>query len=42
MGFSFQDNVLSYKEWLPNISEVYVMGEFNQFNGTMHKMEKSE
>jgi hypothetical protein len=42
IGFSFIDSIATYREYLPNISGAYLMGEFNNFNKDSHKLMADE
>jgi len=33
---------MTYKEWAPGALEVYLVGDFNNWNKTEHKLEKDE
>lgn len=42
-GVSFPSaNVFVLREWVPNAKEVYLLGDFNEYNETSHKMEPVE
>lgn len=42
IGFSSNDHLITYREYLPGVKEVYLMGDFNSFSKNAHKLQKDE
>ncbi|CAN4123087.1 unnamed protein product [Withania somnifera] len=41
-GFNKEEGCVVYREWAPSAQEAEVIGDFNGWNGSNHKMEKDE
>ncbi|XP_026394661.1 1,4-alpha-glucan-branching enzyme 1, chloroplastic/amyloplastic-like isoform X1 [Papaver somniferum] len=41
-GFNREDNAIVYREWAPPAQEAQLIGDFNGWDGTNHKMEKDQ
>eukprot|EP00257_Ricinus_communis_P016703 XP_015574958.2 LOW QUALITY PROTEIN: 1,4-alpha-glucan-branching enzyme, chloroplastic/amyloplastic [Ricinus communis] len=41
-GFNREDGSIVYREWAPAAQEAQVIGDFNGWNGSNHRMEKNE
>ncbi|KAI3947777.1 hypothetical protein MKX01_034442 [Papaver californicum] len=41
-GFNKEDNAIVYREWAPPAQEAQLIGDFNEWDGTNHKMEKDQ
>ncbi|KAN0037719.1 hypothetical protein ACTFIV_003073 [Dictyostelium citrinum] len=39
-GFNVTKDGVNYREWLPSAHEVYLVGDFNQWNKTSHPLER--
>ncbi|KAF6157791.1 hypothetical protein GIB67_038259 [Kingdonia uniflora] len=41
-GFNREDNEIVYREWAPAAQEAQLIGDFNEWDGSRHRMEKNQ
>ncbi len=42
INFDNEKNGWTYREWAPNAHQLYLAGDFNEWNRTMHKLERNK